>query len=123
MIRSIPSTLGGNRRPICRRWHGRGSTRDRAAGLALTEALAARLTAAADSALLHQLTYQADTDAERLLRYCADLAPHPDFFIRKAVGWALREYAKTDPAAVRGFVAAHPELSGLSRREALKHLS
>ncbi|MEV4414209.1 DNA alkylation repair protein [Catellatospora sp. NPDC049609] len=75
------------------------------------------------TALLHQLTYQAETDAERLLRYCAARAGHPDFFIRKAIGWALREYARTDPAAVRAFVAAHPELSGLSRREALKHLS
>ncbi|GAA1656178.1 DNA alkylation repair protein [Catellatospora bangladeshensis] len=77
----------------------------------------------ARTALLHQLTYKAGTDAERLLRYCAELAPHPDFFIRKAIGWALREHAKTDPAAVREFVAAQPGLSGLSRREALKHLS
>ncbi len=78
----------------------------------------------ARTALLHQLTYKAGTDAGRLLRYCADLAPHPDFFIRKAIGWALREYARTDPAAVRAFVAAQGgRLSGLSRREALKHLS
>ena len=46
-----------------------------------------------------------------------------DFFIRKAIGWALREYAKTDPAWVRAFVAAHDDgLSPLSRREAMKHL-
>lgn len=45
------------------------------------------------------------------------------FFIRKAVGWALREYAKTDPAWVLAFVEEHDsELSGLARREALKHL-
>jgi 3-methyladenine DNA glycosylase AlkD len=76
------------------------------------------------TALLHQLTYKAGTDARRLLRYCDELAGHQDFFIRKAIGWALREYARTDPAAVRDFVAAQgTRLSGLSRREALKHLS
>lgn len=46
-----------------------------------------------------------------------------EFFIRKAIGWALRQYARTDPDWVRAFVAAHESvLSGLSRREALKHL-
>ncbi len=44
------------------------------------------------------------------------------FFSRKAIGWALRDYARTQPTWVRAFVEAHPELSGLSRREALKHL-
>ncbi|MEV6966821.1 DNA alkylation repair protein [Hamadaea sp. NPDC051192] len=73
------------------------------------------------TAILHQLRYQGETDADRLFRYCAAQAGHPDFFIRKAIGWALREYAKTDPDAVRKFVAA-TELSGLSRREALKNL-
>jgi 3-methyladenine DNA glycosylase AlkD len=46
----------------------------------------------------------------------------PDFFLRKGIGWALREYAKTNPEWVRQFVGTHPGLSGLSRREALKHL-
>jgi 3-methyladenine DNA glycosylase AlkD len=45
-----------------------------------------------------------------------------DFFSRKAIGWALRDHARHDPAWVRQFVAAHPDLSGLSRREALRHL-
>ncbi|KRC66594.1 DNA alkylation repair protein [Aeromicrobium sp. Root236] len=45
-----------------------------------------------------------------------------EFFVRKAIGWALREYARVEPDWVRRFVAEHPELSGLSRREALKHL-
>lgn len=75
------------------------------------------------TALLHQLRYKGETDADRLFRYCADLAGHPDFFIRKAIGWALREYASTDPDAVRAFVARHEDrLSGLSKREALKNL-
>jgi 3-methyladenine DNA glycosylase AlkD len=46
-----------------------------------------------------------------------------DFFVRKAIGWALRQHARTDPDWVRAFVAAHADrLSGLSCREALKHL-
>ncbi len=75
----------------------------------------------ARTAILHQLTYKESTDADRLFRYCTEQAGHPDFFIRKAIGWALRQYARTDPAAVAAFVA-RTELSGLSRREALKHL-
>jgi 3-methyladenine DNA glycosylase AlkD len=74
-------------------------------------------------ALLHQLNYRADTDAGWLFAACASRADHKDFFIRKAIGWALRQYARTDPGAVRDFVAAHRDrLSGLSVREALKHL-
>lgn len=47
----------------------------------------------------------------------------PEFFIRKAVGWALRQYGRTDPAWVRAWVHAHRgQLSPLSLREALKHL-
>jgi 3-methyladenine DNA glycosylase AlkD len=76
----------------------------------------------ARTAILHQLRYKAATDTDRLFRYCADNAGHRDFFIRKAVGWALRQYAKTEPDAVRAFVEAHPELSTLSKREALKNL-
>lgn len=45
-----------------------------------------------------------------------------EFFLRKAIGWALRDYARTDGPWVQRFVAAHPDLSGLSRREALKHV-
>jgi 3-methyladenine DNA glycosylase AlkD len=49
-------------------------------------------------------------------------AADSDFFLRKGIGWALRQHARTDPEWVRGFVAAHPQLSPLTRREALKHL-
>ena len=46
-----------------------------------------------------------------------------DFFLRKAIGWALRDYARTDPEWVLGVVVEHADrLSPLSRREALKHL-
>jgi 3-methyladenine DNA glycosylase AlkD len=75
------------------------------------------------TAILHQLRYKRTTDSERLFAYCTVQAGHTDFFIRKAIGWALREYAKTDPVAVRAFVAAHTGiLSGLSTREALKNI-
>jgi 3-methyladenine DNA glycosylase AlkD len=45
-----------------------------------------------------------------------------EFFVRKAIGWALRQHARVDPGWVRAFVDDHPEMSGLSRREATKHL-
>ncbi|MEU5400840.1 DNA alkylation repair protein [Streptomyces sp. NPDC005963] len=77
----------------------------------------------ARTALLHQLRYKEATDSEQLFRYCLRRADHPDFFIRKAIGWCLREYAKTDPEAVGAFVAsARDRLSPLSVREALKNL-
>jgi 3-methyladenine DNA glycosylase AlkD len=75
------------------------------------------------TAILHQLNYGAATDTERLFGYCLRQGGHPDFFVRKAIGWALRQYARTDPNAVRAFVAQHRDrLSPLSVREALKHL-
>lgn len=58
----------------------------------------------ARTALLHQLRHKDATDTERLFAYCLRQSGHPDFFIRKAIGWCLREYAKTDPDAVRDFV-------------------
>lgn len=78
----------------------------------------------ARTAILHQLKYRDATDEARLFRYCERQAAHTDFFIRKAIGWALRQYGKTEPDAVRAFVAAHEhELSGLSKREALKGIA
>ncbi|MFI5894795.1 DNA alkylation repair protein [Actinoplanes sp. NPDC051513] len=74
------------------------------------------------TALLFQLHYGEATDTERLFEYCARQAGHRDFFVRKAIGWALRHYARTDASAVRAFVETTPTLSGLSRREAMKHL-
>ncbi|HSL73245.1 MAG TPA: DNA alkylation repair protein [Ilumatobacteraceae bacterium] len=75
----------------------------------------------ARTAILHQLHFGPDTDADRLFDYARRRAGDTEFFIRKAIGWALRQYARTDPEAVRALVAAH-DFSGLTRREALKHL-
>ena len=75
-------------------------------------------------ALLHQLRHRRETDSGRLFRYCETRATDTEFFIRKAIGWALREYSKVDANAVRGFVSGHDEtLSGLSKREALLWLN
>jgi len=74
-------------------------------------------------AMLHQLGWKAQTDEARLLRYALALAPETDFFIRKAIGWALRDHARTRPEAVRAFLSQHAQrLSGLTCREAGKHL-
>lgn len=76
------------------------------------------------AAILHQLKHHKATDSERLFAYCRANAADPEFFIRKAIGWALRTYAYTDPHAVRAFVEANQaQLSSLSVREALKHLT
>ncbi|MBN0047559.1 DNA alkylation repair protein [Streptomyces actuosus] len=72
--------------------------------------------------LLHQLRYRERTDAERLFAHCLSRAGHPDFFVRKAIGWALREYARTDPRAVHDFLAREGgHFARLTVREALKH--
>lgn len=77
----------------------------------------------ARTAILHQTRWKADTDTVRLFSYCERRSADTEFFIRKAIGWALREYSKTDARAVREFVREHDaDLSGLSKREALKWL-
>lgn len=72
------------------------------------------------TAILHQLKYKDAVDEERLFSYCKKNMLDQAFFIRKAIGWALRQYAKQNGGAVRVFVQNHPDLSGLSKREALK---
>jgi 3-methyladenine DNA glycosylase AlkD len=74
-------------------------------------------------AMLHQLGWREHTDQQRLFRYALTLAGETDFFIRKAIGWALRDHARTQSNAVRQFLSQHAaQLSGLTRREAGKHL-
>jgi 3-methyladenine DNA glycosylase AlkD len=73
-------------------------------------------------AMTHQLGWRMQTDRERLFRYALALAPEQEFFIRKAIGWALRDYAKWNADAVTRFVIAQrQQLSPLTVREALKH--
>lgn len=71
------------------------------------------------SCLLHQLRDNKTADRDLLFNLCDRLAGHPDFFIRKAIGWSLRQYSKAFPEAVIDFVNTH-NLSNLSSKEALK---
>lgn len=74
-------------------------------------------------AIIAQISAKEATDVTLLEAVILPNMTESDFFLRKAIGWSLREYAKTDPTWVRAFVASHHgELSGLSQREALKHL-
>jgi 3-methyladenine DNA glycosylase AlkD len=74
-------------------------------------------------ALLHQLGWGDKTDAQRLFHYCVELAHEKEFFIQKAIGWALRDYARHAPEAAREFTSRHRNiLAPLSFREANKHL-
>ncbi len=75
------------------------------------------------ASLLAHLKHKKDTNTELLAATILKLAGDRDFFIRKAIGWVLRDYSYTNPAWVAVFVREHKDsLSGLSRREALKQL-
>lgn len=74
------------------------------------------------TAILSQLRHKDQTDLTLLTEAIDANASDPSFWLRKAIGWALREQAKTDPQWVRKFVASR-DLSPLSRREALKNLT
>jgi len=75
------------------------------------------------TSILAQIGHKDATDARLLFDGCERRMGETEFFIRKAIGWALRDYAKTDPDAVAAFVTEHRDgLSGLSYREATKHL-
>jgi len=75
-------------------------------------------------ALLHQLGWRSKTDHERLFRYSLALCGENEFFIQKAIGWALRDYARHAPDKVSAFIVENKyRLAPLSFREAAKHLS
>jgi 3-methyladenine DNA glycosylase AlkD len=75
------------------------------------------------TAILSHLKHKKQTDAAQLFRHCLKLSHEREFFIRKAIGWALREYSKTDPRAVRAFLTKNRgKLSNLSHAEGSKHL-
>lgn len=75
------------------------------------------------SAIISQLRHGDRTDARLMSDVIEPNLDDREFFVRKAIGWALRQHARTDPGWVRAYVDRHTHrLSGLSRREALKHL-
>ena len=71
------------------------------------------------TALIFQLKYKKDMDTNLLTHNINYLMHRKDFFIRKAIGWVLREYSRTDPNFVLNFVANH-DLAALSKKEALR---
>jgi 3-methyladenine DNA glycosylase AlkD len=71
--------------------------------------------------ILFQLNYKKETNFGLLCEIICENLDSKEFFINKAIGWSLRQYARIDPKAVKKFVKAMP-LHPLSRREALKHL-
>ena len=74
------------------------------------------------TAILFQIKRKAKTNWPLLQETLTSSLCHQDFFIRKAIGWALREHAKTNSEAVKQFVRTHPQLSALSKKEALKNM-
>jgi 3-methyladenine DNA glycosylase AlkD len=73
-------------------------------------------------AVLHQLGWRGKVDTGRLFEYALALSHEKEFFIQKAIGWALRDYARHDAQAVREFtLTERHRLSALSFREANKH--
>ncbi|HQW07338.1 MAG: DNA alkylation repair protein [Flavobacteriales bacterium] len=73
------------------------------------------------TAIIFQLQWKIETDQGLLFANIERHATHPDFFIRKAIGWALRSLGGTDPSAVLAFVRSR-KLSPLSEREATRKL-
>lgn len=71
--------------------------------------------------LIFQLNYKEKTDAELLFGYVRRVAGSKEFFLQKGAGWALRQYSKTDPEAVRRFLA-ETNVAPLTRREGGKYL-
>lgn len=74
-------------------------------------------------AIDHQLLRKKNTNTDLLGRILVNNLGRQEFFINKAIGWALRDYSKTDPAWVRAFIETHrDEMAALSLREASKYL-
>lgn len=69
--------------------------------------------------LIFQLSYKTKTDTALLFGFVLQVADSKEFFLQKGAGWALRQYSRTDPAAVRHFVENN-RLPALTRREAMR---
>ena len=74
------------------------------------------------AAIQHQRGRKYETDVKLILQYCDDHADSKEFFIVKAIGWALRDIAKINPRAVRDFLKSHPDLGRVAVREAERGL-
>ena len=69
--------------------------------------------------MIFQLTYKGKTDKELMFKYIRQVASSKEFFLQKGAGWALRQYSRTNPAAVREFVDS-TKLAPLTKREAMR---
>lgn len=74
------------------------------------------------TAMIAQVGFRASTNTDWLDEALKAHTESKEFFHRKAIGWALRDYSRTNPRWVQQWVNSHPKLSGLSRREALRLL-
>lgn len=70
--------------------------------------------------LIFQLSYRDKTDFDLMKKYILQIAGSKEFFLQKGAGWALRQHTRTDPQAVVDFVEQNPQLSPLTKREALR---
>ena len=74
------------------------------------------------AAIQHQRGRKFETDNNLILRYCHEHADSDEFFVVKAIGWALRDMAKISPRDVRNFLKEHPDLGRVAVREAERGL-
>ncbi len=72
------------------------------------------------TSIIYQLSYKNETDLDILSRHVLENAAHNEFFVQKAIGWALREYSKTNYRWVLNFIIQNTTLKTLSKREAIK---
>jgi 3-methyladenine DNA glycosylase AlkD len=74
------------------------------------------------AAIQHQRGRRFETDVKLILQYCDDHSHSKEFFIVKAIGWALRDLAPINPSAVKSFLKDHPDLGRVAVREAERGL-
>lgn len=70
--------------------------------------------------LIFQLSYREKSDFGLMKKYILQIASSKEFFLQKGAGWALRQHSRTDQAAVTDFVENNPQLSALTKREAMR---
>jgi 3-methyladenine DNA glycosylase AlkD len=75
------------------------------------------------AAIQHQRGRKYETDVKLILRYCDDHSDSKEFFVVKAIGWALRDISRINPSAVQKFLKEHPDLGRVAVREAESGLS
>ncbi|WP_297820428.1 DNA alkylation repair protein [uncultured Lactobacillus sp.] len=73
-------------------------------------------------AIEHQLLRKEKTNTQLLAQIIANNTSSDEFFINKAIGWALRDYSKTNPSWVKKFISDHPEMSDFSVKQASRYL-